>query len=192
MTQVAGPQSVVAPFDDVLLTSRGRKYYLQRRGDEFWVTMTEPHLENERQTQPPEKGRPAPPLPRKPQRVVLTTGSHVAQTYWVAVANELWQVPWVYHIEEQRWIPDDNSFLLPPDTDYLYHEWNTNCVKCHTSAPIPGQTDQVIERTQVAELGIACEACHGPGEAHVRFREKREVEPNSPPISRGDDPIVNP
>lgn len=192
MTQVASPQSVVAPFDDVHLKSRGRSYHLQRSGDEFWVTMTEPQLENERQTEVPDKGRPAMPLSLKPQRVVLTTGSHVAQTYWVAVANELWQVPWVYHIEEQRWIPDDDSFLIPPDTDYLFHEWNTNCVKCHTSAPIPNQTDQVIERTQVAELGIACEACHGPGQAHVRFRERRGAEPNSPPVSRGDDPIINP
>jgi predicted CXXCH cytochrome family protein len=192
MTQVASPQSVVPSFDNVHLESRGRSYDLQRRGDEFWVTMTEPQMENQRQIQVPEKGRPAMPLPRKAQRVVLTTGSHVAQTYWVAVANELWQVPWVYHIEEQRWIPDDDSFLIPPDTDYLYHEWNTNCVKCHTSAPIPNQTDQVIERTQVAELGIACEACHGPGQGHVRFRERRSAEPGSTPPRREDDPIINP
>src|SRR5436190_19004418 len=71
MTQIAGPQSVVAPFNDVHLESRGRSYDLQRRGDEFWVTMTEPQMENERQIQVPEKGRPVMPLPRKPQRVVL-------------------------------------------------------------------------------------------------------------------------
>ncbi len=192
MTQVAGPQSVVAPFDDVHLEARGRSYHLQRRGDEFWVTMTEPQLESDRQNQVPEKGRPAMPLPLKPQRVVLTTGSHVAQTYWVAVANELWQVPWVYHIEEQRWIPDNDSFLLPPDMDQLFHHWNTVCVKCHTTAPIPGQTDQIIQRSQVAELGIACEACHGPGQAHVRFRERRTAESRSTPVGRGDDPIINP
>lgn len=191
MTQEAGPHSVVPSFDDVHLKSRGRTYHLQRRGDEFWVTMTEPYRENERQNEPPEKGRPVMPLPLKPQRVVLTTGSHIAQTYWVAVANELWQVPWVYHIEEQRWIPDDDSFLLPPDMEYLYHQWNTNCVKCHTSAPIPGQTDQIVGRTQVAELGIACEACHGPGQSHVRYREER-MGKSSPASSHGTDPIINP
>ena len=154
MTQIASPQSIVAPFDDVHLTSRGRTYHFERRGDEYWVTMTEPQKENERQTQPPEKGRPLPRLPLKAQRVVLTTGSHVAQTYWVAVADELWQVPWVYHIEGKRWIPDDDSFLLPPEMDYLFHQWNTNCVKCHTSAPIPGQTDQIVKRTQVVCRGV--------------------------------------
>ncbi|MGI8980025.1 MAG: cytochrome c3 family protein [Pirellulaceae bacterium] len=190
MTQVAGPQSVVAPFDDVHLESRGRSYHLERRGDEFWITMTEPQLESELQGRGNGKLI-TQALPLKAQQVVLTTGSHVAQTYWVAVANELWQVPWLYHIEEQRWIPDNDSFLQPPDTGHLYHQWNTVCVKCHTSAPIPGQTDQSIQRTQVAELGIACEACHGPGEAHVRFRQ-HSAQPQAVAASRADDPITNP
>ncbi len=192
MTQVAGPESVVAPFDDVHLESRGRTYHLQRRGDEYWITMTEPQQENERKNQVPERGRPAAPLPLVPQRVVMTTGSHVAQTYWVAVANELWQVPWVYHIEEQRWIPDDDSFLLPPDKDHLYHRWNTNCVKCHTSAPVPGQSEGIVKRTQVAEFGIACEACHGPGQAHVRFREQTSAKPLAAAANLAEDPIINP
>ena len=192
MTQVAGPQSVVAPFDDVHLESRGRSYHLQRRGDEYWVTMTEPHQEHERRNKIQNNGGSARPLPLKPQRVVLTTGSHVAQTYWVAVANELWQVPWLYHIEEQRWIPDNDSFLLPPDLDRLSQHWNTNCVKCHTTAPVPGWTEESVQRTQVAELGIACEACHGPGEAHVRFREHTSTQPLSAAANRAADPIVNP
>jgi Cytochrome c554 and c-prime len=191
MTQVAGPLTVVAPFDDVHLQSRGHSYHLQRRGDEYWITMTEPHLESELQRRSGGT-KTLQELPVKAQRVVLTTGSHIAQTYWVAVANEFWQVPWIWHIEEQRWIPDGDSFLLPPDTHHLYHHWNSVCVKCHTSAPVPGQTDQAIHQTQVAELGIACESCHGPGEAHVRYRERRGTQPPAPAASRADDPIINP
>lgn len=47
--------------------------------------------------------------------------------------------------------------------------WNDNCVFCHNVAPNPGR-DPVTGAlaTQVAELGVACEACHGPGAEHVR------------------------
>jgi hypothetical protein len=46
--------------------------------------------------------------------------------------------------------------------------WNDNCVFCHNVAPDPG-LDAATGRfaTTTAELGVACEACHGPGAAHV-------------------------
>src|SRR5262249_9699622 len=46
--------------------------------------------------------------------------------------------------------------------------WNDNCVFCHNVGPDPGR-DRASGafRTSVAELGVACEACHGPGAEHV-------------------------
>lgn len=191
MTQVAGPQSVVPSFDKVHLQSRDCSYDLERRGDEFWVTMTVPSHEFENQA----NGTPGPAgssLPAVAQKVVMTTGSHVAQTYWVAEGNALWQVPWVYHIEEKQWVPNNDSFLLPPNTPRLFHKWNTNCVKCHASGPISGWTAEQGYRTRVAEFGIACEACHGSGEAHVRYRENRASQLPVKTDSPSKDPIVNP
>src|SRR4051812_505367 len=132
MTQVANPKTVVAPFDEVKLESRGRTYHLQRFDDEFWVTMADPQKEARLQTRGVnlETLRNVPLLP---QKVVLTTGSLVAQTYWVSSADGLWQMPWVYHIPERTWIPNDDSFLLPPDFGRLFNRWNSNCIKCHTS-----------------------------------------------------------
>jgi len=47
--------------------------------------------------------------------------------------------------------------------------WNDNCVFCHNVAPNPGRDPSSgAFKTTVAELGIACESCHGPGAAHVR------------------------
>ena len=45
--------------------------------------------------------------------------------------------------------------------------------------------------TRVAELGVACGACHGPGQAHIRLHEQAASPPAQadPPRS---DPIVNP
>ena len=79
--------------------------------------------------------------------------------------------------------------------DYGRHvtRWNDNCVFCHNVAPNPGRDEASgAFRTEVAEMGIACEACHGPGAAHARA--------NADPVrryvlhlgGRGDPTIVNP
>ena len=55
--------------------------------------------------------------------------------------------------------------------DYERHvaRWNDTCIYCHNVAPQPGLEPWSGRfDTRVAELGIACEACHGPGSAHVR------------------------
>ena len=62
-------------------------------------------------------------------------------------------------------------FLEPDDTRWDAHaaSWNDNCVFCHNTGVQPRM--EASERrfaTRVADLGIACEACHGPGEEHVR------------------------
>src|SRR5581483_3610506 len=46
--------------------------------------------------------------------------------------------------------------------------WNDNCVFCHNVGPNPGADGRGAFQTTVAELGIACEACHGPGGEHIR------------------------
>jgi hypothetical protein len=75
-----------------------------------------------------------------------------------------------------------NGAFLTPDPqpapalarhDYERHvtRWNDNCVFCHNVAPNPGKragTGGPHFDTQVAELGVACEACHGPGLQHAR------------------------
>ena len=73
-------------------------------------------------------------------------------------------------------------FLEPDDANWDAHAstWNENCIFCHNTAPAPGlelaagaparslgaRASQDFD-SRVGELGIACEACHGPGEAHV-------------------------
>ena len=65
------------------------------------------------------------------------------------------------------------------------------CVDCHATAGQPGIAADSAE-TRVAELGIACEACHGPAGTHA--------EKNRSPLHRyamhcqreGDPTVVNP
>ena len=202
MTQEATPAAVRGNFTNVTLTWNGEDYRLSRRDDAFFVEMTDPDWKYRRllQEQDFKRGhgpRPEPVAlpPRVERRVTLTTGSHHMQTYWVAgdYGNQQFSVPFTYLFEDERWLPRNDVFLLPPDAPLALQMWNNNCLGCHATAGQP-QIDSrdFIPRTRVAEYGIACESCHGPGEKHV--------EANTKPARRyalrrkqdGDPTIVNP
>lgn len=115
--------------------------------------------------------------------VVMTVGSHRYQQYVAAIdrgggADEKWRLPVAWHVATQRWIPMNAAFLEPEGAygdagDYLRHlsRWNDNCILCHNTEPVPGRRDRSDGRVEfassVGELGIACEACHGPAGGHV-------------------------
>lgn len=194
MTQVADEHSVLAPFDEVKLASRGRTYELDRRGNEFWVHLTDPDMEKEirRQGLNPND---VPNVPRVWKQVVMTTGSHHFQGFWLPgrAGWELHQLPFVFDLQDQRWIPVEDVFLRPPSERRRFATWNTSCIQCHAVAGQP----HVDFRTEdlwstVAEFGIACEACHGPGERHVAKHAKASSRPNSTAVKSTDPTITNP
>jgi hypothetical protein len=161
MTQEAVAGVVVGNFDDVTLAAGDWSYRLERRGGEFWVITERP--------EDPHSEDAGPRVVEKP--VVLTTGSHNYQVYWLPDTQKgvLRAFPFVFLIDEQKWIPRKAAFLSPP-TGPRHEEkarWNNGCAKCHSLdakwRPVRPKTD-----TQTAELGISCEACHGPGQEHVR------------------------
>ncbi len=201
MTQAASPESVLAPFDNLKMESRGRSYHFERRGDEFWVTMADPDWETAKMMEGRDLNLIADP-PIVARRVLMTTGSHHVQGYWIPSShgNELCQIPWYYLIKEKRWVPREDAFLEPPDGRRHFKVWNGDCIKCHSVAGRPGYNFQTNNMySDVAELGISCEACHGPAEEHVRFhrnpmnRYRRHLK--QPPTGGGksaDPTIVNP
>jgi hypothetical protein len=159
MTQVASPTTTPADFGNVELELRGRHYGLRRRGDELFVELDEP-------PGPDGGGRPV----RRERRVSLVTGSHHMQAFWLEDprGNRQLSFPFSWLLAERRWVPRNDVFVLPPDAPTLSQTWNENCIRCHAVAGQPAPEVQgEAYRTQVAELGIACESCHGPGEAHV-------------------------
>ena len=58
-------------------------------------------------------------IPRVHRQVVMTTGSHHYQTYWVTgseqFGNLLQTLPLVYLVKDHRWIPREAAFMVPPD-----------------------------------------------------------------------------
>lgn len=54
--------------------------------------------------------------------------------------------------------------------------WNHSCSQCHATSTKPLVTTAEQMQTQVADFGIACEACHGPGEEHIRAVREQKTE----------------
>jgi hypothetical protein len=161
MTQVASPESAIARFDGRELELYGETHRLERSGDELWIA-------TRGRTRPGADGRPV----AARRRVVMTTGSHHFQVYWqeTGAGRRLEMFPLAFQIREGRWIPFDGLILSPPDlrqVSGLGGEWNTSCLMCHSVAPRPRVGPTATMDTEAAEFGIACEACHGPGEQHV-------------------------
>lgn len=154
MTQRAIPGAVLAPFDGVALESEGRSVRLERRDDSYWANFV-PSAETNRDES-------------DWRQIMLSTGSHHFQMYWTSTGTgrELELFPFAYEISESRWIPADNLVLSDPSRIELTSVWNRDCMGCHSTAGVPRLVNDAD--TQLGELGIACEACHGPGEEHVR------------------------
>ena len=190
MTQVATEKSVIGNFNNVRLSGKDLNVRLFRQGNQFLVEM---NLSNPRFT--------------GVYPVVMTTGSHNRQAYWLASSpnSPPMILPWMFLRAEQKWIPRHSAYINPmclqefPELAVLKTDsgrWGYNCIKCHATRPFSASEADAPNRppssTQVVEFGISCEACHGPGAEHVRV--------NRDPIRRymqrlagGPDPtIVNP
>ncbi|MAV35266.1 MAG: C cytochrome precursor [Planctomycetaceae bacterium] len=184
MTQVATPETVFGEFDGRELVWPGGSCRVFRRQDQFWIDMDDPDeaLTGEKR--------------RIERPVVMVTGSHHMQVYWYPIGKErsLGQVPVVYLKTERKWIPRNAAFMMPPDMGSFPEtsRWNATCLWCHTTQgrtrPVNGFNGPLQLTgmdSQAAEFGIACEACHGPGERHVRYQTGKLPE-------RTSDPIVDP
>ncbi len=182
MTQLVTPETVPASFEGVTFTdiAHHRSYRLWWEGAQLQVRMPDP-------------GTPDPALAELIDRpIVMSTGSHHMQVYWYSAGSTrvLGQLPIVYLKGDDRWAPRNSVFMTPPDGETFFSElgrWNFGCIECHTTHGRPRPQPDGSLDTQVAEFGIACEACHGPGETHVAIHQ------NSPSgEATAADHIVNP
>jgi hypothetical protein len=163
MTQVASAETVLADFDGVQLD-----HY--RVGQRLLLGTHEGQLYFEPLgliRGPPDPAR-ALDL-EKARRIVLTTGSHHQQTFWVVgYQNQLFSFPFSWLVDDGRWAPRDDIILRDPSLPMGTAGWNSNCVDCHATPPGTHYERELAGASgELSELGIACEACHGGAEAHV-------------------------
>ena len=83
---------------------------------------------------------------------------------WDAVAGR-----WYHLYPEQRLAAGDGLHWTGP-----YKTWNARCAECHAT-DYRRRYDARTRRydSREAEIGVGCEACHGPGSAHLAWAEGR-------------------
>jgi predicted CXXCH cytochrome family protein len=176
MTREASRETVLAPFAGESITYGDLRARMTTEAGaagapRFVISLSRVHAGPEGTTEEP--------IDRV--TVARTVGSHRDQQLLAREDDRYVRLPVAWDIEEGRWIHMNEAFLTPDPAgldeghvaleDYARHvvTWNDNCVFCHNVGPRPGLVPATGRfETEVAELGVACEACHGPGGEHVR------------------------
>jgi hypothetical protein len=182
MTQIATPDSVIGDFSDVQVRFGDARFRLFEADGEYFGEMDAPNL-------PGGLGARRVTVPVK-----QTTGSHHMQLYWYPTGNgrSLGIFPLVFLRDQQRWIPRRAAFIAPPGpTPNTFGLWNHVCIECHSTHARPRISESGID-TQVTELGIACEACHGPGAEHIEANQSPVRRYRMHFSSESDPTVVNP
>ncbi|MEC7564561.1 MAG: multiheme c-type cytochrome [Planctomycetota bacterium] len=138
-------------------------------------------------------------------KIQLLTGSHHMQLYWFGIPEDipplgpkklLGLFPFVYLIAEQQWLPRRSAFITPPGSGESFEigRWNASCIRCHSTHPKARYHQTANPDSSVTEFGISCEACHGPGQQHVRLHEVTVTasSKNAAPSESPDRDVVNP
>lgn len=160
--QEASAETVLGDFAGAVITKDGVTSRFYRKNDGFFV-----------ETDGPDGVL-------RDYRIDYTFGVYPLQQYLIAFPGGRWQalgIAWDARSAAeggQRWFhlyPDEQV----PHGDELHwtganQNWNWMCADCHSTGVRRGYdlaTDSY--RTTWAALNVACEACHGPGAAHVAW-----------------------
>jgi hypothetical protein len=199
MTQDATPETVQGRFDGRSIEQWGMTVRPVRDGDRFVFEYLAPGSDRV--------------VARYP--VDRTVGSHRYQQYLMRDpqgGGNFYRLHLLWHNGDQRWVHTNAAFLGPDDQQFDDHVsvWNNNCIFCHNTGPEPNivNYDEMIERARagepvnplvdgryestVAELGIACESCHGPAAGHVEKHSNWLTRAWYTVTGFADDSIVNP
>jgi predicted CXXCH cytochrome family protein len=157
--QPASEATVLGDFKDARFTASGVTSRFFKREGKFFVNTEGPD------------GRPA------DFEVKYTFGVDPLQQYLIEFpGGRLQSLTIAWDTQKKRWFSLYPGERIPPgDTLHWtgrYQNWNLMCAECHTTALEKGydaRTDSY--RTTWAALNVGCQACHGPGEAHLAWAE---------------------
>src|SRR5262245_11013806 len=152
MTQDARTDSVQGDFErHNAFEYQGIKARMEKRDGSFFMTFRFPD------------GR------EETNAIVRTVGSRRIEQYIAEQNGQHFRLPLAYDLVNRRWMSLNGSFFHPDGKDYfsLRSTWDGNCVFCHNVKAQPHFDFKTrLYDTEVAELGIACGACHGPAAIH--------------------------
>jgi predicted CXXCH cytochrome family protein len=153
MTQEARVESVQGDFtNNNTFEYLGVRARMERRADGFFATFTYPDGRTET------------------NRIDRTVGSRRMEQYLTKEVGQYTRLPIAYDLVNRRWMSLNGSFFHADSDDYQQHraQWDSNCVFCHNVKAQPHMDlNAKTFNTEVAELGIACGACHGQTAKHI-------------------------
>ncbi len=165
--QEATDETVLGAFDDASFTHAGVTSRFFRRDGKFFVATDGPD------------GK------LGDFEISYTFGVYPLQQYLIALPDGRIQALGIAWDARRRDQGGQRWFHLYPDRqlkagDPLHwtgidQTWNFMCAECH-STELRKNYDAAANayRTTWAEINVACEACHGPGSAHVAWGERQQ------------------
>lgn len=126
----------------------------------------------------------APGAPRHPVPYVLGHRS-LEQPLAALPGGRLQALPFAYDPRRREWF---DLFPGDPREPGDFGHWtgqgntaNSQCLSCHTTGYVKGyDVEADAYATRWAELGVGCEACHGPRQAHVAQRRAAAADAPTP------------
>jgi tetratricopeptide (TPR) repeat protein len=163
--QLADETTVLGDFDEATLEHYGVRTSFLRRDDRFVVRSDGPEGALEE------------------YEVAYTFGVEPLQQYLIRFPDGRVQalgIAWDSRpaaVGGQRWFHLHADEPVPHD-DVLHwtapsQSWNSMCAECHSTGLQKGyRASERRFETTWSEIDVSCEACHGPGSAHVRWAEQ--------------------
>ena len=154
MTREADIQTVLGDFEhDNTLTYQGIRAEMVREGGRYWMKLT--GADGKKQQ----------------LEIVRTVGSRRMQQYLTKSGDKWIRLPIAYDLVQRRWMHLNGSFFHADGGEYT--SMSRNGIRIASSVITlkaqPGRDwEKNSWKTEVAELGIACGACHGPAGEHAQ------------------------
>jgi hypothetical protein len=167
MTKPIAEATVVGDFrPGTGLHAYGRSYSMETRDGRYFISVAKGDA-------PPQRFE-----------VNYTLGARRFQGYLSTLPDgRIYVLPVFWHNETKRWIDYKEITPVPDDPDHdLRQIWNVTCVNCHATNLVKNyDREKDTYATTWTEMGIGCEACHGPGRTHIAAAEAWEQNPASKP-----------
>jgi tetratricopeptide (TPR) repeat protein len=120
------------------------------------------------------------------RQINLAVGIRDQQALLTKFPDGRYQIlPTAYDIRNQTWFESSEGIVNTPhmlqSNEPFYwtnwkRTWNYDCFGCHLSGMEKNYNpDANTYDTKWRDLGIDCEACHGPGKAHARLRTVKKL-----------------
>ncbi len=160
---VASDESVLGDFNGATFTHFGAESRFYRKDNRFFVHTTGPEgIMGDFE-------------------ITHTFGVYPLQQYLVPFSGGRKQcLPIAWDARQNRWFHLYPDQPLDPE-DWLYwtnagQNWNGMCAECHsTNLKKNYDPEANTYDTTWSQIDVGCEACHGPGSAHVRWAELPEM-----------------